>query len=635
VCGIVGILARGSEVPEELLERATRSLAHRGPDDHGTVIVRESLPAPIELGLGNRRLAILDLSPLGHQPMQDPATGNWLVHNGEIYNFREVRAQLEREGAEFTSQSDTEVILKAYARWGEECLAHFRGMFAFALWDAQRHRLFVARDPMGIKPLYYYQSDRHFLFASELRTLLQTGLVERKLNQAALLNYLAFGSVYEPDALIEGVSALAPGHFLTWERGALTTRRFWDLADHMSTVGAIDSASAGRAPQQQHVHELLDESVRMQLVSDVPVGVFLSGGIDSSSLVAILSRSGVRPSTFSIVFPEADYSEAEHSRAIAALFKTDHHELAVSQQDAFATIPDALRAMDQPTIDGVNTYFVSRKTRAAGVKVALSGLGGDEVFGGYGSFRAVPRMERFGRLWANVPGAARRAVSGAYEMLAPASDQNRKLAALIRGNGRVLHPYFLSRMLFAPSTRAHLMRSMSEEALRRADAPLRESLRQTADLDPINRVSYLESRCYMLNTLLRDSDFMSMAHGLELRVPLIDHQLARQVMAIPGTQKTGGPLPKHLLVDALNGALPDMLVRRPKRGFTLPFEYWMRGTLRSEMESTLKRIATSPLGAILSPKAARDVWADFLNGETSWSRPWSLFVLQRWCEQNV
>jgi asparagine synthase (glutamine-hydrolysing) len=635
VCGIVGILARGSVVPEELLERATRSLAHRGPDDHGTVIVRESVPEAIELGLGNRRLAILDLSPLGHQPMQDPATGNWLVHNGEIYNFREIRAQLEREGEKFTSQSDTEVILKAYARWGEECVAHFRGMFAFALWDAQRHCLFIARDPMGIKPLYYYQSDRHFLFASELRTLLQTGLVERKLNQAALLNYLAFGSVYEPDSLIDGVSALAPGSFLVWERGTLTTRRYWDLADDVGPPEAIGSANTDRAAQPERVYELLDESVRMQLVSDVPVGVFLSGGIDSSSLVAILSRSGVRPSTFSIVFPEADYSEAEHSRAIATLFKTDHHELAVSQHDAFATIPDALRAMDQPTIDGVNTYFVSQRTRAAGVKVALSGLGGDEVFGGYGSFHAVPRMERFGRLWANVPGAARRAVSGTYEMLAPASDQNRKLAALIRGNGRVVHPYFLSRMLFAPTKRAELLQSISDDALRRADAPLRENLRHTEALDPINRVSYLESRCYMLNTLLRDSDFMSMAHGLELRVPLIDHQLARLVMGIPGSVKTGGSSPKHLLVEALSGALPDTLVRRPKRGFTLPFEHWMRGALRSEMESTLKRIATAPLGGVLNAKGAREVWADFLTGETSWSRPWSLFVLQRWCEQNV
>jgi len=373
----------------------------------------------------------------------------------------------------------------------------------------------------------------------------------------------------------------------------------------------------------------------MQLVSDVPVGVFLSGGIDSSSLVAILTRVGVRASTFSIVFREADYSEAEHSRAVASLFKTDHHEVPVSRDDALAAIPDALCAMDQPTIDGVNTYFVSQRTRAVGVKVALSGLGGDEVFGGYGSFSAVPRMERYGQLWSHVPKVARRAASGAFELLAPANDQSRKLGALIRGNGNVVHPYFLSRMLFAPRMRAALTPSVASEAVGHADVPLRESLRQTEGMDAINRVSYLESRCYMLNTLLRDSDVMSMAHGLELRVPLIDHRLAASVMAIPGSLKVGGRTPKHLLVNALGGTLPDRIVRRPKKGFTLPLEHWMRDTLRPEMESTLKRMDGGPLQGMVSPSASRKVWNGFMRGETSWSRPWSLFVLQRWCEQNL
>jgi asparagine synthase (glutamine-hydrolysing) len=269
------------------------------------------------------------------------------------------------------------------------------------------------------------------------------------------------------------------------------------------------------------------------------------------------------------------------------------------------------------------------------VKVALSGLGGDEVFGGYGSFRSVPRMERFGSLWANVPSPARKVLSGVYEMLAPTSDQNRKLAALVRGNGQVVHPYFLSRMLFAPKVRSKLAPSIANDMSHRADARLREFLQRTEGLDPINRVSYLESRCYMLNTLLRDSDVMSMAHGLELRVPLIDHQVAQEVMAIPGEIKVGGPSPKQLLVNALRGALPDTLVRRPKRGFTLPFEHWMRDALRPEIESTLKRFSSGPLNGLLDSHGARQVWADFLKGETSWSRPWSLFVLQRWCEQNV
>ena len=633
MCGIFGILARHSTVSPELLESATRSLAHRGPDDHGTVIVRETQPEPLELGLGNRRLAILDLSPLGHQPMQDPATGNWVVHNGEIYNFRELRSRLEREGAHFVSHSDTEVILKAYALWGERCLPEFRGMFAFAIWDARRQHLLVARDPMGIKPLYYYRADRHLLFASEVRTLLGTGLVPRKIDASALWNYLTFGSVYEPQTLIDGISVLPPGHYLSWESGTLRVTQYCDLLEPKEV--SSHKPHNGQAPAEKQVHATLDESVRMQLVSDVPVGVFLSGGIDSSTLVAILSRSGVRPSTFSIVFREQEYSEAEHSRAVARSFKTDHHEITVSQQDVLNAIPQALCAMDQPTMDGINTYFVSQQARAAGVKVALSGLGGDELFAGYSSFHTVPRMEKFKHSWARVPGFIRGSTAAAFAMFSSPSDQNRKLSALLQGNGRLIHPYFLSRMLFAPKQRTALSGEISEEARRRAEAPLRQTLAETESLDPINRVSYLESRCYMLNTLLRDSDFMSMAHGLEVRVPLIDHQLAREMLGLPGAWKVSGSVPKRILVEAVAGALPDSIVHRRKRGFTLPFEQWMRDALRPEVERALVKIGDGAPGQYLDGNAVHALWNDFLSGKTSWSRPWSLFVLQRWCEQNL
>ena len=633
MCGIVGILARDGSVPEELLERATRSLAHRGPDDHGTILLREEQPERLEVGLGNRRLAILDLSPLGHQPMPDPATGNWIVHNGEVYNFREVRSKLEAEGVRFESQSDTEVILKAYSRWGEACLQQLRGMYAFAIWDAKRHRLLVARDPMGIKPLYYHHSNRYFLFASEIRTLLGTELVPRKLNESALLNYLTFGSAYEPATILEGISALRPGHYLSWEHGRLLEVCFEDLKCGRDRAGLVVSDNPTRA--EHGLRATLDESVRMQLVSDVPVGVFLSGGIDSSALVAILRRSGVRPSTFSIVFREAEFSEAEHSRAVAERFQTDHHEIMVSQQDALDVIPGAIRAMDQPTMDGINTYFVSQQTRAAGVKVALSGLGGDELFAGYSSFHSVPRMERWWRLWSHSPAMLRRAAASSFAALAPDSDANRKVASLIRGNGRVLHPYFLSRMLFAPDQRRSLLTVATLETLICAEAPLRERLAETVALDPVNRVSYLEARCYMLNTLLRDSDFMSMAHGLEVRVPLLDHRLAQQALSMPGASKLGTATPKPLLVNALNGALPDSIVHRKKRGFTLPFERWMKDALRPEIERSLAAIAEGPLGGSLSQSSANQVWQDFLGRRTSWSRPWSLFVLQQWCSQNL
>jgi asparagine synthase (glutamine-hydrolysing) len=638
MCGIFGIVAHHARVPTETLARATQSLAHRGPDDSGTVILRDS--DSVEIGLGNRRLAILDLSPQGHQPMNDPATGNWIVYNGEIYNFRDVRARLEREeGVHFSSHSDTEVILQSYARWGEACLREFRGMFAFAIWDAQRHRLFLARDAMGIKPLYFFRSDQYFIFSSEVRTLLGTGLVPRRIDPAGLIGYLTFGSLYDPNTLVEGVNALAPGHYLTWERGQMNQRQYWALVDpelieSSRSAGMADAKQ--RAELETEVAGTLDESVRMQLVSDVPVGVFLSGGIDSSALVAILSRSGVRPSTFSIVFKEADYSEAEYSRAVAQQFRSDHHEITVSQSDFFASLTPAINAMDLPTIDGINTYFVSERTRAAGVKVALSGLGGDEMFAGYSSFRTVPRMERFANAMANVPATIRSLLGSAFATLSPSNDQNRKLATLIR-NGPSLHPYFLSRMLFTPDRVAKLLAPTMKAfaASPRTETRAIGQVSRAQNLDPINRVSYLEARCYMLNTLLRDSDFMSMAHGLELRVPLIDHELARRVLALPGAWKLDAAMPKPLLVNALNGRLPDKIVHRPKRGFTLPFEHWLRDALRPLVEESLRKIGDGVLGTLIGESAARSVWHDFLEGRTSCSRPWSLYVLQCWCERHL
>jgi asparagine synthase (glutamine-hydrolysing) len=635
MCGIFGIVVRNGRVEPEVLDRATESLAHRGPDDSGTIIVRDTFPSPVEIGLGSRRLAILDLSPLAHQPMHDPETDNWIIYNGEIYNFHDVRDELEQAGTSFVSNSDTEVLLKAYRRWGEQCLAKFRGMFAFAIWDARRHRLFLARDAMGIKPLYYAEVGACFLFASEVRTLLGTGLIPRRLDQSGLVNFLTFGSAYDPLTLVEGVRALPAGHTLTWDNGKLQESRYWDLVDNDDGQTPINVLGSDEKRATENLQPALEEAVRLQLVSDVPVGVFLSGGIDSSALVSILSRGGVKPSTFSIVFREAEFSEAEHSRAIAAKFHTDHHEISVSEADVVACISDALRAMDLPTMDGINTYFVSREARKAGVKVALSGLGGDEVFAGYSSFRTVPRMERFAQWWKYIPNAFRSPLASAFASLSPESDQNRKLASLAQGNGHILHPYFLSRMLFTPAQRDLLFPSGAQLA-DSASASIIENLQRAQALDAVNRVSYLESRCYMLNTLLRDADCMSMSQGLEVRVPLIDHQLARAVLALPGRWKLNN-VPKKLLVGALAGSLPEEILNRPKRGFTLPFEHWMRQELRSEIEPVLsaKRIHAGPLAGVLDGDRVQQIWNDFLAGTISWSRPWSLYVLQRWCELHL
>jgi asparagine synthase (glutamine-hydrolysing) len=660
MCGIVGILTRNIEIPPGVLQRATRSLAHRGPDDSGTALLKEVLlkdvplnkvplkdarPEPLQIDLGHRRLAILDLSPLGHQPMQDPATGNWIVFNGEIYNFRELRKELEAEGAGFKSQSDTEVILAAYRVWGEGCLTRLRGMFAFALWDAMRKRLLLARDPMGIKPLYYHRSNQAFIFASEVRTILETGLVPRKADLTGVLSYLTFGSVYEPWTIVEGIRAVPPGHVLTVENGSVSVREYWNplqaatsqpaSSKRISSERASGNGNATVAP----LSEVLRDAVLSHLVSDVPVGVFLSGGIDSSALVAVLSHNGVRTNTFSLVFQEHKFDEGQYSREIARRFDSEHPEIPVSERDILAVLPEALCAMDQPTIDGINTYVVSGQTRAAGVKVALTGLGADEIFAGYSNFRRVPRMERFSKRTRSLPGWAWRPLSASVALLAGKGDRGRKLAELTTVQDAELHPdfvhpYFLVRMLFGAAERAALFSIAHGEVPQQSlDRMLQEAVNDSQALDPVNRVSYLESRFYMRNTLLRDSDCMSMAHGLELRVPFLDRALVEACFRIPGDRKLQGSVPKSLLLASLGVELPKEIVNRPKRGFTLPFERWLRGEMRPVVEDTLLKSNWDQTG--INPNAVSAVWKRFLAGETSWSRPWSLFVLKRWCEQNL
>jgi asparagine synthase (glutamine-hydrolysing) len=630
MCGIVGILAFKSSIPVGVLERATDSLAHRGPDDSGTILLRQANPE-MQIGLGHRRLAIIDLSPLGHQPMRDPMTGNWIVYNGEIYNFAALRKELEALGVEFKSHSDTEVILLAYRVWGESCVARLRGMFAFGLWDESRKRLLLARDPMGIKPLYYYHSATLFVFASEARTILQTGLVPRKADSAGVVSYLEFGSVCEPWTMIEGVKALLSGHMLLVENESIACREYWSPLRPSETPEKHKTAQDDSTAIKE-LESILRDAVVSHLVSDVAVGVFLSGGIDSSALVAILSQSGVRAKTFSLVFGEEEFNEAKYSRAIAHRFGAEHHEIPVSQGEALGALPEALLAMDQPTIDGINTYLVSAKTKAAGVKVALSGLGADEMFGGYSNFRRVPRLEKFSKYLARLPGAARETVSGTVSRFLGESDRNQKIAELAAAGGSGMHPYFMLRTLFRGAERTGLLLRSENSAEESVNRVFEAAVAESAFLDPVNRVSYLESTFYMRNTLLRDSDFMSMAHGLELRVPFLDQALVEACFRIPGREKLRGSLPKGLLLKSLGVELPDEIVNRPKRGFTLPFERWLRGEMKPVVENVL--LNSHWEGISISGKAVRQVWERFLAGKTSWSRPWSLFILGQWCERN-
>jgi asparagine synthase (glutamine-hydrolysing) len=634
MCGIFGIFTKDGHIPGDLLENAARSLSHRGPDDSGTVTIETSPDRNREIGFAHTRLSIIDLSPQGHQPMRDASTGNWIVFNGEIYNFRELRAELEAAGNRFDSHSDTEVILAAYRAWGADSFARLRGMFAFALWDKSRQTLLLVRDSMGIKPLYYYDSGKLLLFASEVRTLLKTGLVPRRIDATGLFSFLAFGSVYEPRTIVEGISAVPPGHFISYGNGRFTSRQYWNPLEF------IDDSAAQSSDHNDAEHKLpalLRDSVLSHLMSDVPVGVFLSGGIDSSCLAALMSHAGVRPATFSLVFREAKFSEADYSRLVARQFNTDHHELMLSQQDALSSLPEALSAMDQPTIDGINTWLVSAKARAAGVKVALTGLGADEMFAGYSNFRDVPRLEALAANFTKIPSILRRPVAAMAGVVGGQSDRGRKISRLARelsANGSVpTHPYFVARSLFNPEERSALYVGDYEAAAGELCALLQPSIDASTNFDPVNRVSYLESCWYMRNTLLRDSDFMSMAHGLELRVPFLDRALVEACFRIPGKNKLQDETPKPLLLKSLGLELPPEIVNRPKRGFTLPFEHWLRAEMKPMVEGALSKNGDAQ--GFLNAGSVREVWNRFLAGRTSWSRPWSLFVFKRWCEQNL
>ena len=635
MCGILGAVGSPDEIREESLLQGLAALAHRGPDDSGWHVIRQTGAQPTSIFLGNRRLAILDLSPAGHQPMQDRDTGNWIVYNGEIYNFREIRSELESYGISFNSQSDTEVILKAYVKWGAGCLDYFRGMFAFAIWDVRTRGLFLARDRFGEKPLYYFYRDGLFLFASEVRSLLQTGLVARELDEVGLIEYLRYGSVSDADTLVGGVRSLPPAHCILLKDGKATLRKYWDLNSAERELAAPRPVRHIDAETVVELRTQLEDAILLRTVSDVPVGVFLSGGIDSSALVALLSSKHPSLSTFSVVFNESDYSEAEYSRSISTRFGTDHHEIEIPSHAVMTSLPQIIGAMDQPTVDGVNTYIISRETRHMGFKAALSGLGADEIFAGYETFTAVPRMERFAWGASTVNPRLRHMLASIIRVaISKGRPGAEKLAVLIEGDASIPHPYALARTLFMPRQLRQLGLVSGGMDVRPATAPLADILKWAERFDPVNRTSYLELRHYMANTLLRDSDVMSMAHGLELRVPFVDHKLAEFLFRIPGASKLKRGLPKWLLIAAVQGLvpqqeLPEHVVNRPKRGFTFPFELWLKKEMRQGIEDVLLDSSSNLLAGI-DRKFVATVWNDFLTGRTTWSRPWSLYVLKQW-----
>lgn len=621
MCGIAGILLRKREAAplEGALDRMLAALRHRGPDDSGRTVIDAG---EWRAGLGAARLSILDLTPAGHQPMAGPS-GDWIAYNGEVYNHPDLRGRLETPPQGWKSSGDTEVLLHACRKWGEASPAQFRGMFGLAFWDGRRQELVLARDPLGIKPLYYFASPELLVFASEARAILGSGLVPRRLSRSGLRSYLSFGSVESPLTLVEGVRSLPPGH-----RGVVRLQepslrlRLSPFADPLLEIPP--EPAADRARSVRAVRAALEDSVRAHRISDVPVGTFLSGGIDSSALVALLHLSGARKTpTFTVTFDEPGFSEARFARIVAERFGTDHREIPLSDADLLGMLPEAVRSMDQPTMDGINTFIVSKAVHGAGIKAAFSGLGGDELFGGYPSFARIPFLQNLNRL----PASLRRAMGKGLESVGKGRVKAEKLAELFQSAGSPWDLYRISRRLFSPQEIHSLLPKGGE------DLPAPPAVPEGSD--PFSRIGLYEMRHYMVNTLLRDTDAMSMASSLEVRVPFLDREVLRAVLAVPSRHKADGSRPKPLLLDALEGQIPEEIRRRRKAGFVLPLERWMRSSLRSDLDASFSQPeALSRAG--VQPVFAQNCWREFLRRPHSagWARPWALHVLAAWCRLN-
>ncbi|MEO5643093.1 MAG: asparagine synthase (glutamine-hydrolyzing) [Bacteroidia bacterium] len=617
MCGINGIIYLNSKSDSRLqVGRMNDALAHRGPDDAGIF-------CEPGIALGHRRLSIIDLSAAGHQPMSFSNERYMIVYNGELYNFREIRNELN--DVAFKTNSDTEVILAAYAQWGEKCLDHFNGMFAFAIYDKKTQDLFIARDRLGIKPVYYTQTNDHLVFSSELRGLFASGLVKKKLDENALQDYLRYQTVHAPATIIENVQLLLPGHFIKVSNGTTEIKCWWKLQVKPT------SANPTKEEAQINVRKLLRDAVERRLIADVPFGAFLSGGIDSSIVVGLMSEVAAAPvNTFSITFDDSEFSEAVYAKQIAEKFKTIHHEIKLKPEDFLRDLPDALDAMDHPSGDGPNTFVVSKATKKAGVTMALSGLGGDELFCGYDIFKRTAELEN--KKWLNALPRGLRVLAG-NRLKKNAGIAGEKKAAVLR----------LKKINFAsfyPVSRQVLLEEQIAKIATNSNRTANEVYRissEIADKFPdtdhlLSRVSLAEISTYMQNVLLRDTDQMSMAHALEVRVPFLDYTLVEYVLNLPDHLKFPHT-PKKLLVDACKDLLPDEIVNRPKMGFTFPWKGWMKNELKSFCEVRLQSLGKRKQ---FNAEGLNSLWNSFLSDDpkVTWSRIWPLVVLSHWLEKN-
>lgn len=581
MCGIAGIVAsdRDASVDPRVLVRMRDVQRHRGPDQEGLWL------AP-GVGFGHRRLSIIDLSH-GQQPMVDEAAGLALVYNGELYNFEELRRELEAHGAVFGSRCDTEVLLRAWQYWGEGCLTRLVGMFAFGIWDMRAKRLFLARDPIGIKPLHYgFTASGDLVFASELKGLLAHPDVRQRIDPQALEEYLAFGYVPDPGTIFHGIRKVAPGHWLTWRGGEPepTPRQYWDVPFRTGTCPSTNDAAG-------QLRSLLDDSVKSQMVSDVPLGAFLSGGVDSSAVVAAMCRATAEPiRTCSIGFDRREFDETAYARQVAEHLHTQHFERRVGADD-FALLDTLASIYDEPFADSsaMPTYRVCELARTQ-VTVALSGDGGDENFAGYRRYRWHAWESR---LRSHLPLWLRRPLFGTLGRLYPKADwaprllrAKTTLQALARDN---VEAYFHTVSTTSKTLRMRLYSDAFKRELQGYDAlsVFRAYARSAPTNDPLSMAQYLDFKTYLPGDILTKVDRASMAHSLEVRVPLLDHRFVEWASSLPPNMKLRGGMGKYIFKKAMEPDLPRDVLYRHKMGFAVPMATWLRGPLAPRVRSAL------------------------------------------------
>lgn len=593
------------------------AMVHRGPDAGGYV-------AEQGIALGHRRLSIIDLSDAANQPFTDASGRYTLVFNGELYNYRAVRAMLP--DYPFRTGSDTEVLVAAFAAWGQACIDRFKGMFAFAVWDRVDRTLHICRDRLGVKPLYYASQDGMLLFASEIRSLLASGLIARRLDRSALADYLSFQSFGYPSSPISGIRQLEAGSWMRIGPSGTETRRYWSVTQ----PPAVDLDMTDPLVVKQRIRSLLLTAVEQRLVSDVPVGAFLSGGIDSSVVVGLMAEvSEDRPATFNVSFTEKDYDESAFAQSVSDRFNTRHTTIRLTPEDYLAQLGPALDAMDTPSGDGTNTYVVSKAIRDAGIRVALSGIGGDELFAGYPFFRTYLSLQKYRGLLA-FTGPLRRLGAGLLDK-APTSRYHRMAALLRKQDLSIAETYpefrrILSERMIGRLTQRDPRSDGHFQYLLQTHGP------ELSRLPLLSQVTASELMGYTQQTLLKDTDQMSMAHALEVREPFFDHELVSFLLRVPDAVKR--PIyPKSLLVESVAPLLPEEIVHRKKQGFLLPFPIWMRGTLRNFCDQRIRSLAQRDF---IMPKPLLAYWQLFLDGDNSisWSEIWQFVVLEYWMEKN-